>query len=142
MNATVDDLLEEFEFVESGHRPILAALDDVMTAAPATEVPTIEAALSRLELEEAEAHALAADTSWTGDLVVFVAATLTRIDPTMRQSFPTVNTWIEAAAAGLPGGGIIAGILLALAEGPLLAAIEAWLSARAKAILASRAPSQ
>lgn len=125
--------LDAFDAAEDEHRAICATLEQHLGAnAAGHATPTLADALARFDLEESDYRRLLADHGWTGDLVVFLAATVKRIDPALRASFPTVNAFAEGAAASvLPGGGVLVGVLLALAEGPLLTLVETWLAAKA-----------
>lgn len=139
MSALVfEELLADFSQAEAGHPHVLAQVQ-AHVEAPDLEGLPFEKLLARFALSEKHRAILLADGGWSADLVVFLGHALQRIDPSLRAAFPGVNAVLEGLAAGVPGGGIAVHVLLAVAEGPLLSLVEAWLLARANSIEKRRA---
>lgn len=133
--SSLDELLEAFAQDEGGHAELLERLDNHVAAPPAPPMG-LDEALRRFSLDERQRARLAADPGFAGDLIVFLSKTLARVDPALRAAFPTLNAFLEGAVP-IPGGGFAVGLLLILAEGPLLSLLEGWLARRAAEIEAA-----
>jgi hypothetical protein len=135
----LDELLKAFAEDDAAHADVLARVEERATPPPLgldtpPEPLTLEDALRRFRLDERAARRLALDPGFVGELEVFASALLTKVDPALRSSFPTVNSFLETAGAALPGGGVVVHLLLTLAEGPLLSLLEGWLQKRAREV--------
>ena len=137
----LDVLLADFARDVAAHRPLLARLHatlapkDAPTDTPFVP-PPLEESLKAFDLDVRQAARLAADPGWAGDFIIFLSATLKRVDPSLRAEFPVLNAFVESVVV-VPGVPLLVGLLLTLAEGPLLSLVESWLAAKADALLAA-----